>query len=68
MHSCHGSPKRAKYNLSYLQSFEQIGLKLWKIGAIQNRYPEVVYGVMSDRDSKSPRILKHISKGVENRT
>ena len=51
-----------------MQSFGQIGSKLWKIGAIQNRYPKVVYGVMSDRDSKNPRLLKHISDGVENRT
>ena len=40
-----------------MQSFRQIGLKLWKIGAIQNRYPIVVYGVMSDRESKNPRPL-----------
>ena len=29
-------------NLAYMQSFRQIGSKLWKIGAIQNRYPIVV--------------------------
>ena len=44
-------------NLSYMQSFRQIGPKLWKIGAIQNRYPIVVYGVMSDSESKNPRPL-----------
>ena len=44
-------------NLSYMQSFRQINLKQWKIGAIQNRYPIVVYGVMSDRESKNPRPL-----------
>ena len=38
-----------------MQSFRRIGLKLWKIEAIQNRYPIVVYGVMSDRESKNPR-------------
>ena len=32
-----------------------IGAKLWKIGAIQNRYPIVMYGVMSDSESKNPR-------------
>ena len=42
-------------NLSYMQSFREIGLKLWKIGAIQNRYPIVVYCVMSDSESKNPR-------------
>ena len=40
-----------------MQSFRRIGLKLWKIQAIQNRYPIVVYGVMSDRESKNPRPL-----------
>ena len=34
-------------NFSYMQSFRQIASKLWKIEAIQNRYPIVVYGVMS---------------------
>ena len=38
-----------------MQSFRQIGSKLWKIGAIQNRYPNVVYGVMSDSGIKNPR-------------
>ena len=38
-----------------MQSFRHIGLKLWKIGAIQNWYPIVVYGVMSDSGSKNPR-------------
>ena len=44
-------------NLSCMKSFRQIGAKLWKIGAIQNRYPILVYGVMSDRESKNPRHL-----------
>ena len=38
-----------------MQSFRQIGLKMWKKGEIQNRYPIVVYGVMSDSESKNPR-------------
>ena len=42
-------------NLSYMQSFRQIGLKLWEIEAIQNWYPIVVYGVMGDSASKNPR-------------
>ena len=39
-----------------MQSFRQIGLKLLKIGAIQNQYPIVVYGVrvISDSESKNP--------------
>ena len=37
-----------------MQSLRQIGLKLWKIGAVQNEFPIVVYGVMSDRESKKP--------------
>ena len=40
-----------------MQSLEMIGLKLWKIGAIQNRYPIVVYGVMGEREGKNPRLL-----------
>ena len=37
-----------------MQSFRQIGLKLGKIGAIQNRYPIVVYGVWcNERSSES---------------
>ena len=44
-------------NLSYMQSFRQIGLELWKIEAIQNRYPIVVNGVMIDRESRNPRPL-----------
>ena len=39
--------------VSYMQSFRQIGLKLWKKGAIHNRYPIVVYNVMSNRESKN---------------
>ena len=37
-----------------MQSFRRIGSKLWKIGAIQNLYPIVVYGATSDSDSKNP--------------
>ena len=33
----------------------QIGVKLWKIGSIQNQYSIVVYVLMSDRESKNPR-------------
>ena len=47
--------------LSFMQNFRQIGLKLWKIGAIQNRYPLVVYGVMSDEEVKNPRPLNTYS-------
>ena len=37
-----------------MQSFKQIGMKLWKIEAIQNRHPiVVVYGVMNDREGKT---------------
>ena len=43
-----------------MQSFRQIGSKLWKIGAIQNRYPIVVYGVMSDSESKKVRCPKMV--------
>ena len=43
-----------------MQSFRQIGSKLWKIGVIQNRYPIVVYGVMSDSESKNPRPMHSI--------
>ena len=35
----------------------QIGVKLWKIGSIQNQYSIVVYVLMSDRESKNPRPL-----------
>ena len=42
-----------------MQSFRQIGLTLWKIGAIQNRYLIVVYyGVMSDSVSKKPSAIE----------
>ena len=40
-----------------MQSLRQIDLNLWKIGAIQNRYSIVVYGVMSESESKNPRPL-----------
>ena len=33
-----------------MQTFRQIGLTLWIIGAIQNRYPIVVFDVMNDRE------------------
>ena len=46
--------------LSYMQSFRHIGLKLLKIVAIQNRYPIMVYGVMSDRKGKNPRPLENV--------
>ena len=39
----------------YVQSFRQIDSKLWKVGPIQNRYPIVVYGVISDSESKNHR-------------
>ena len=42
-------------SLTYLQSFRQIGLKLWKIEEIQNWYPIVMYyGVMR---VKKPRLI-----------
>ena len=41
-------------NKSLLQVKFQRDWKLWKIGAIQNRYPIVVHYVMSDSESKNP--------------
>ena len=52
-----------------MQSFRQIGSKLWKIGAIKNRYSIVVYGVMRDSENKKFLIktLGHFRKlGNEN--
>ena len=46
--------QRCQQTSPRLQSFRRIGLKLSKIGAIQNRYPIVVYGVMGDREGKNP--------------
>ena len=62
-------------NLSSMQSFKQIASNLWKIEAIQNRYPIVVYGVMSDSESKNPwtmtferrpilRLIQKLLKGL----
>ena len=48
-----------------MQSFRHIGLKLWKTGEIQNRYPIVVYGVMSDSYSKNPRLLWYLAEMVQ---
>ena len=45
-----------------MQSFRQIGPNLWKIGAIQNRYPIVVYFVMSD--SESNLAIDKVSKNM----
>jgi len=48
-------------NLSYIQSFRHIALKLWKIEAIQNQYPIVLYdGMSDDSESKNPRPLSVI--------
>ena len=47
-----------------MQSFKQIGSKLWKIGAIQNRYPIVVYGVMIDSELR----VKTLGQCIDNVT
>ena len=43
-----------------MQSFRQIALKLWKIAAIHNRYPIVVYGVMSVSKKPSANFFKQL--------
>ena len=47
-----------------MQSFRQIALKLCKKETIHNRYLILVYGVMSDSESKNPRPMS-IDQGLE---
>ena len=46
-------------NKSLLQAKFQRDWKLWKIGAIQNRYPIVVHYVMTDSESNGLLLRKN---------